>query len=36
MDTLVLLPHFVKFFGEAKNCSTSAGNLAVVFTAFGK
>ncbi|PON75485.1 Zinc finger, DHHC-type, palmitoyltransferase [Parasponia andersonii] len=34
MDTLVLLPHFVKFFGEAKNRSTSAGNLAIVFTAF--
>ena len=36
MDTLILLPHFVKFFGDAKNRSTSPGNLAVVFTAFGK
>ncbi|KAF4400956.1 hypothetical protein CsatB_010799 [Cannabis sativa] len=34
LDTLVLLPHFVKFFGDAKNRSTSAGNLAIVFTAF--
>lgn len=34
IDTLVLLPHFVNFFGEAKNHSTSPGDLAIVFMAF--
>ncbi|XP_042504568.1 probable protein S-acyltransferase 12 [Macadamia integrifolia] len=34
LDTLVLLPRFIKFFEEAKNHSTSAGNLAVLFLAF--
>lgn len=36
MDTLVLLPRFVKFFGDAKSHSTSPGNLAIIFLAFGK
>lgn len=36
MDTLVLLPSFIKFFGKAKNHSGSPGNLAVIFLAFGK
>ncbi|XP_024024140.1 probable protein S-acyltransferase 12 [Morus notabilis] len=34
LDTLILLPHFINFFGEAKNRSTSPGNLAIVFMAF--
>ncbi|KAK9145781.1 hypothetical protein Sjap_005684 [Stephania japonica] len=37
MDTLVLLPHFARFFGEAKNhsrYSSSPGELAVTFLAF--
>lgn len=36
MDTLVLLPSFIQFFSEAKNHSTSPGNLAILFLAFGK
>ncbi|KAF8412068.1 hypothetical protein HHK36_000021 [Tetracentron sinense] len=34
LDTLVLLPRFIKVFGEAKNRSTSPGNLAVMVLAF--
>ncbi|KAJ4728043.1 S-acyltransferase [Melia azedarach] len=34
MDTLVLLPSFIKFFGKAKNHSSSPGNLAIIFLAF--
>ncbi|KDP28430.1 hypothetical protein JCGZ_14201 [Jatropha curcas] len=34
MDTLVLLPSFMKFFDEAKNHSNSPGKLAVLFLAF--
>ncbi|XP_043726015.1 probable protein S-acyltransferase 12 [Telopea speciosissima] len=34
LDTLVLLPHFIRFFEEAKNHSTSPGNLAILFLAF--
>lgn len=34
MGTLVLLPHFIKFFGDAKNRSASPGNLAIIFLAF--
>ncbi|XP_024925889.3 probable protein S-acyltransferase 12 isoform X2 [Ziziphus jujuba] len=34
MDTLILLPRFVKFFGDAKNHSTSPGSLAIIFLAF--
>lgn len=34
LDLLALLPHFIKFFGDAKNHSSSAGNLAAVFLAF--
>lgn len=34
LDTLVLLPGFIKFFGHAKNHSGSPGNLAVTFLAF--
>ncbi|KAK9202152.1 hypothetical protein WN944_017362 [Citrus x changshan-huyou] len=34
MDTLVLLPSFIKFFGKAKNHSSSPANLAIVFLAF--
>lgn len=36
MNTLVLLPNFIRFFQEAKNHSASAGNLAIIFLAFGK
>lgn len=34
LDTLSLLPHFIKLFGDAKNHSISTGNLAVTFIAF--
>ncbi|KAJ6804386.1 putative protein S-acyltransferase 12 [Iris pallida] len=34
LDTLALLPHFIKFFGDAKNHSDSAGSLAITFLAF--
>lgn len=34
MDTLVLLPSFIQFFSEAKNHSSSPGNLAITFLAF--
>ncbi|KAF9669120.1 hypothetical protein SADUNF_Sadunf14G0075000 [Salix dunnii] len=34
MDTLVLLPGFINFFGEAKNHSSSPSDLAVIFLAF--
>ncbi|KAH7664649.1 palmitoyltransferase protein [Dioscorea alata] len=34
LDTLALLPHFITFFGDAKNHSSSAQNLAVTFIAF--
>ncbi|XP_077248445.1 DHHC-type zinc finger family protein [Tasmannia lanceolata] len=34
LDTLVLLPRFIKFFGDAKNHSTSPANLAITFLAF--
>ncbi|KAL4187441.1 hypothetical protein AMTRI_Chr09g39030 [Amborella trichopoda] len=34
LDTLVLLPHFIEFFGEAKNRSGSPGNLAISFLTF--
>ncbi|KAG9445176.1 hypothetical protein H6P81_016516 [Aristolochia fimbriata] len=34
LDTLSLVPHFVKFFGQAKKHSTSPGNLAITFLAF--
>ncbi|KAL9385249.1 hypothetical protein Peur_022259 [Populus x canadensis] len=34
MDTLVLLPGFINFFGKAKNHSSSPGDLAVIFLAF--
>ncbi|XP_057979806.1 probable protein S-acyltransferase 12 isoform X2 [Malania oleifera] len=34
MDTLVLLPGFIKFFGGTKSHSMSPGNLAVTFLAF--
>ncbi|EEF32415.1 zinc finger protein, putative [Ricinus communis] len=34
MDTLVLLPSFIKFFDEAKDHSTSPSKLAVIFMAF--
>ncbi|XP_068634806.1 probable protein S-acyltransferase 12 [Aristolochia californica] len=34
LDTLSLVPRFVKFFGEAKNHSASPGNLAITFLAF--
>ncbi|KAK1295742.1 putative S-acyltransferase [Acorus calamus] len=34
LDTLALLPRFIKFFGDAKNHSTSPGHLAVTFLAF--
>lgn len=36
MDTLVLLPGFINFFGKAKNHSSSPSDLAVIFLAFGK
>ncbi|ONK55724.1 uncharacterized protein A4U43_C10F350 [Asparagus officinalis] len=34
LDTLALLPHFIKFFGDATSHSGSSGNLAVTFVAF--
>ncbi|XP_064965567.1 probable protein S-acyltransferase 12 [Musa acuminata AAA Group] len=34
LDTFVLLPNFVKFFGDARKHSSSPGNLAVTFLAF--
>ncbi|XP_020585250.1 probable protein S-acyltransferase 12 isoform X2 [Phalaenopsis equestris] len=34
LDSLALLPHFIKFFGEARNHSGSPGNLAVTFLSF--
>ncbi|PQQ21732.1 hypothetical protein Pyn_38283 [Prunus yedoensis var. nudiflora] len=34
MDTFILLPNFINFFSEAKNHSTSPGNLAVIFLTF--
>ncbi|CAN6466380.1 unnamed protein product [Victoria cruziana] len=34
LDVLVLLPEFIKFFGEVKSHSSSPGNLAVTFLAF--
>ncbi|KAJ6972601.1 protein S-acyltransferase 12 isoform X1 [Populus alba x Populus x berolinensis] len=34
MDTLVLLPGFINFFGKAKNHSSSPSDLAVIFLAF--
>ncbi|XP_050235681.1 probable protein S-acyltransferase 12 [Mercurialis annua] len=34
LDTLVLLPSFIKFFNEAKDHSTSPSRLAVIFLAF--
>ncbi|XVE77327.1 hypothetical protein DITRI_Ditri13aG0053600 [Diplodiscus trichospermus] len=36
MDTIVLLPSFINFFGEAKNHSSTPANLAIIFVAFGK
>ncbi|PKU72949.1 probable protein S-acyltransferase 12 [Dendrobium catenatum] len=34
LDSLALLPHFIKFFGDARNHSGSPGNLAVTFLSF--
>ncbi|MQL68862.1 hypothetical protein Taro_001159 [Colocasia esculenta] len=34
LDTIVLLPRFIKFFGDARNHSSSPGNLAIIFLAF--
>ncbi|XP_078440232.1 putative protein S-acyltransferase 12 [Wolffia australiana] len=34
LDTVVLVPRFIKFFQEAQSHSTSPSNLAVVFLAF--
>lgn len=34
LDSLALLPHFIKFFGDARNHSSSPGNLAVTFLSF--
>ncbi|PIA34870.1 hypothetical protein AQUCO_03700265v1 [Aquilegia coerulea] len=34
LDTVALLPHFIKFFGEAKNRSVSPGALAITVLAF--
>ncbi|KAB1219723.1 putative protein S-acyltransferase 12 [Morella rubra] len=34
MDTLILLPTFIQVFREAKNHSSSPGNLAIIFLAF--
>lgn len=36
MDTLVLLPSFIKFFDQAKSHSSSPANLVIIFLAFGK
>ena len=37
MDTLVLLPSFIKFFDEAKShTGSSPANLVILFLAFGK
>ncbi|KAI9181296.1 hypothetical protein LWI28_013519 [Acer negundo] len=34
LDTLVLLPNFIEFFGKARDHSASPSNLAVIFLAF--
>ncbi|KAK3194540.1 hypothetical protein Dsin_025850 [Dipteronia sinensis] len=34
LDTLVLMPNFIKFFGKARDHSASPANLAVIFLAF--
>ncbi|KAJ8900549.1 hypothetical protein K2173_025326 [Erythroxylum novogranatense] len=34
IDTIVLLPGFIKFFRSSKSHSTSPGNVAVIFVAF--
>ncbi|XP_074584001.1 putative protein S-acyltransferase 12 [Curcuma longa] len=34
LDTFVLLPSFINFFGDARKHSSSPGNLAVTFLAF--
>ncbi|XP_055810782.1 probable protein S-acyltransferase 12 isoform X1 [Solanum dulcamara] len=34
LDTLILLPSFIKFFRQAKNHSLSPGNIAVIFLVF--
>ncbi|PKA60443.1 putative S-acyltransferase [Apostasia shenzhenica] len=34
LDTLALLPYFIKFFGDARNHSGSPGHLAVTFLSF--
>eukprot|EP00268_Persea_americana_P016494 TRINITY_DN1781_c0_g2_i1.p1 TRINITY_DN1781_c0_g2~~TRINITY_DN1781_c0_g2_i1.p1 ORF type:complete len:305 (-),score=40.63 TRINITY_DN1781_c0_g2_i1:363-1277(-) len=34
LDTLVLMPHFIKFFGDGRRHSSSATNLVVTFVAF--
>ncbi|KAK8944418.1 putative S-acyltransferase [Platanthera zijinensis] len=34
LDSLALLPHFIKFFGDARSHSSSPGNLAVTFLSF--
>lgn len=36
MGALILLPNFIKFFGEAKDGTTSPGRLAAIFMAFSK
>ncbi|CAN1794131.1 Probable protein S-acyltransferase 12 [Linum perenne] len=36
LGTLVLLPSFIKFFDHSKNFSSSPGDLATTFMAFGK
>ncbi|KAK0580274.1 hypothetical protein LWI29_000184 [Acer saccharum] len=34
LDTLVLMPNFIEFFGKARDHSASPANLAVIFLAF--
>ncbi|KAK2649985.1 hypothetical protein Ddye_017474 [Dipteronia dyeriana] len=36
LDTLVLMPNFIKFFGKARDHSASPANLAVIFLAFSE
>lgn len=36
LDTLILMPHFIKFFEDAKNRSSSPSKHAITFLAFGK
>jgi hypothetical protein len=36
LDTLVLLPNFIEFFQDESRRSSSPGDIAILFLAFGK